>query len=116
MTYFVSLKNWFLFLLYSLFSSENPFNFLGVLVERGGGGGGFYIFNVPRGEGFNDFKWNPTGGEGGQEDTILKGASKMYSPYNLNLKKKLKRHHISLPINRGVFRTMSNYQFKGVFS
>ena len=44
------------FLLCSLFSSKNPFNFFGM----------FYIFDVPRGKGFNDFRWNPTGGEGGE--------------------------------------------------
>ena len=44
----------------------------------------FYIFDVPRGEGVNDFRWNPTEGEdwggGGQENTILMGKSKTYGP------------------------------------
>ena len=45
------------------------------------GEGVFHLFDVPRGEGFNDFRWNPTGDEGGQENTILKGMSKMYGSY-----------------------------------
>ena len=72
----------------SLFSSKNPFNFLGVVVVVGGGGG-FYIFDVPRGEGFNNFRWNPTGEEGGQENTILKGTSKMYGSLTLRYTKVL---------------------------
>ena len=76
MTYFVYLKSWFLFLLCSLFSTKNPFTFRG----SGGGEGVFCIFYVPREEGFNDFRWNPTGEEGSQKNTILKGRPKMYGP------------------------------------
>ena len=45
----------------------------------------FYIFDVPRVEGINNFRWNLTGGGGwggGQENTVLKGASKRYRPLN----------------------------------
>ena len=64
-----------------MFSSKDPFNIFGVVVMVVGGGGVFYIFDVPSGEAFNDFRWNPTGEEGGgQENTILKGMSKMYGP------------------------------------
>ena len=54
---FSLLKSWFSFLFCSLFSSENPFNIFG-----GWWWGVFYIFDVPSGEGFSDFRWNPTGG------------------------------------------------------
>ena len=63
MTYFAYLKSWFLFLLCSLFSSKNVFNFLE------GGRGMFYVFDVPRGEGFNEIRWNPTEGGGGVNET-----------------------------------------------
>ena len=79
MTYFFYLKRWFLFLLYSLFSIKNPFNFWGVVVV----GGTCFIYLTSRGEGFNDFRWNPTGELRGQENTILKGTSKMYGPFSI---------------------------------
>ena len=41
------------------FSSKNPFNFLEVVVVVVGEVGALYI-RRPRGEGFNDFRWNPT--------------------------------------------------------
>ena len=47
MTYFVCLKSWFLFLLFSLFVSKNPFNFFWVVL---GGGGVLYIGCPERGE------------------------------------------------------------------
>ena len=52
MTYFVYLKSWFLFLLCSLFSSKNLFNFL----DGGGGarGGGPSYSTSRGGKGFND--------------------------------------------------------------
>ena len=52
MTYFVYLKSWFLFLLCSLFSSKNPYNFL---CGGGGGGGGRGVLYIrrPDGEGFD---------------------------------------------------------------
>ena len=54
MTYFVYLKDCFLFLLCSLLSSKNSFNFLG-------GEGG------PERRGVIDFRWNPTGGRGSRK-------------------------------------------------
>ena len=48
--------------------------FLGVV---GGGGDGVNIFDISKGEGIYEFRWNPTGEEGGQENTILKGTSKI---------------------------------------
>ena len=49
----------------------------------------FYIFDVPRVEGINNFRWNLTGGGGwggggggGQKKKVLKGASKRYRPLN----------------------------------
>ena len=58
----------------------------------------FYIFNLPRWKGFNGLRQNPTGGGRDQENTILKGISKMYGPYELvmvaklsNLVKRLKK-------------------------
>ena len=48
-------------------------NFYNLIKGRGGGGDGvrgvFYIFNVPREEGFNDFRWNLTEEEGGIKKT-----------------------------------------------
>ena len=67
MTYFVCLKSWFLFLLCSLFSSKNSFNFFGMV----------------EGEAFNDFKRNVTGGRG-QENTIFKRTSEMYDPLGIS--------------------------------
>ena len=96
MTYSFYLKSWFLFLLCPLPSSKNPFNFF-----DGGGcvfvcvcvcvcvlarGGLFYKFDGPREEGYNDSRWNPTGGRrGGQENTILKGTSEMCCPLSVLL-------------------------------
>ena len=50
MTYSVYLKSWYLLLLCSLFSSKNPFNFLG---GGGGGarGGGVLYIRCPEGGG-----------------------------------------------------------------
>ena len=74
MTYSFYLKSWFLFLLCPLSSSKNPFNFF-----DGGGcvfvcvcvcvgeGGLFYKFDGPREEGYNDSRWNPTGGGGSRK-------------------------------------------------
>ena len=76
MTYFVYLKIWFLFLLCCLLSSKNHFNFLG----EGDDGEGVYIFDIPKREGFNEFRWDSEKGLGRQENTILKGTSKMYGP------------------------------------
>ena len=80
MTYFVYLQNRFLLFLSFLFSSKNPFKFLG---DSGGGGGGkegagslFYIFDVPPRDGLNDFRWNPTVGRG-----VLKRTCKMHGPF-----------------------------------
>ena len=48
----------------------------------------FYIFGVTREERLNDFRWNLTGGRGCQENTILKGTTKLYGPiYKQNLRK-----------------------------
>ena len=90
MTYFFFLKSWFLFLLYPLFSSKNPFNFFG-----GGGcvfvcvcvcvgeGGLFYKFDGPREEGFNDSRWNPTGGRrwGVKKTQFWRGRLKCVAPW-----------------------------------
>ena len=68
-----------------MFSSKNPFKFLGDGGggDGGGGGGGkegsgglFYIFNVPPRDGLNDFRWNPTGGR-----EVLKRTCKMHGPF-----------------------------------
>ena len=83
MSFFVCLKSCFLFLLCSQIK---------ILLIFGFGGWWwcwrevFYIFDVPRVEGINNFRWNLTGGGGwggGQENTVLKGASKRYRPLNL---------------------------------
>ena len=81
MTYCVYLKSWFLFLRF-FFSSKNPFTFLGC----GGGsrGGGVYIFDILKGEGFNEFIWNPTGGGGRVKKTqFWRGRLKCMAPYQL---------------------------------
>ena len=49
MTYFVYLKSWSLFLRF-LFSSKNPFNFMGGGgAGDGEGGGEIFIFDIPKG-------------------------------------------------------------------
>ena len=79
---FCLLKKLVLFLLCSLFSSKNSFNFF-----VGDSSGTCSIYSTSLGEkGFSDFRWDPTGGEGGQENTILKGTSKMYDPISKTIK------------------------------
>ena len=80
---FCLLKSWFFFLLCSLFSSKNTYFFFFFGGGWGGGpdgGGVFCIFDVPREEGFNDFRWNLIRG-GVQENTVFKGTSRMYGPF-----------------------------------
>ena len=71
MTYFVYLKTWFLFLLCFLLSSKNPFNFLGG--GDGVGGGGVYIFDIPKREGFNEFRWGSDKRVGGTRKHNFEG-------------------------------------------
>ena len=66
MTYFVHLKSWFLFLLCSLFSSKNPYNFL--CGGGGGGGRGVLYIRRPEGEGFDRIRQ----GGGGKGEGLFK--------------------------------------------
>ena len=73
---FCLLQKLVLFLLCSLFSSKNPFNFF-----RGGLWGGGSIHSTSRGgKGSMILDGIREGERGGQESTVLNGTFKMYGP------------------------------------